>query len=67
MTSLISPIRIGNLSLDHRIVMAPMIRNRANDNHVPLDIACDYYAQRASVPGSLLISRGHSSPRAREE
>lgn len=53
-----TPIRIGRLDLNHRIVMAPMTRYRADDQHVPLDIVREYYAQRASVPGTLLISEG---------
>jgi len=38
MAVLTSPIRIGNLDLNHRIILAPLTRCRANDNHVPLDI-----------------------------
>ncbi|KAI8657137.1 Oxidored-FMN domain-containing protein [Fusarium keratoplasticum] len=36
--------------------MAPLTRFRANDEHVPSDLAPEYYGQRASVPGTLLIS-----------
>ncbi|MCJ1474986.1 Chanoclavine-I aldehyde reductase fgaOx3 [Lambiella insularis] len=36
--------------------MAPLTRFRANDAHVPLPIATEYYAQRASVPGTMLIT-----------
>ncbi|PLB50101.1 NADPH dehydrogenase [Aspergillus steynii IBT 23096] len=57
-TNLFSPIRVGGLDLKHRIAMAPMTRNRADDHHVPLDIAREYYAQRASTPGTLLINEG---------
>lgn len=58
MGKLRTPIRIGRLDLHHRVVMAPMTRNRADSNNVPLDIVREYYAQRASVPGTLLISEG---------
>ncbi|KAJ5753588.1 uncharacterized protein N7511_007741 [Penicillium nucicola] len=58
MTSITSPVRIGNLDLQHRVVLAPLTRIRADDEHVPLDLAREYYAQRASVPGTLLISEG---------
>jgi len=58
MRNLNSPIRIGLLDLNHRIVMAPMTRIRADSQHVPLDMMRDYYAQRASVSGTLLISEG---------
>ncbi|VUC32181.1 unnamed protein product [Clonostachys rosea] len=36
--------------------MAPMTRLRADDDHVPRDLVLLYYSQRASVPGTLLIS-----------
>ncbi|KAH6682823.1 NADPH dehydrogenase [Halenospora varia] len=56
MSALFSPIRIGNNELKHRVVMAPLTRYRADKEHVPLDMVAEYYAQRASVPGTLLIS-----------
>ncbi|CAI7670751.1 unnamed protein product [Penicillium viridicatum] len=58
MASLTSPLRIGNIDLKHRVVLAPLTRARADDQHVPLDLMREYYAQRASVPGTLLISEG---------
>ncbi|KAK1145069.1 hypothetical protein N8T08_004498 [Aspergillus melleus] len=36
--------------------MAPLTRLRASSTHIPLPIAETYYAQRASVPGTLLIA-----------
>lgn len=36
--------------------MGPMTRFRADDSHVPLPFVTEYYAQRASVPGTLLIT-----------
>ncbi|KAF3765204.1 NADPH dehydrogenase [Cryphonectria parasitica EP155] len=37
--------------------MAPLTRLRANKDHVPIQpIVSEYYAQRSSVPGTLLIS-----------
>jgi len=56
MPSLADPLRVGNISLKHRLIMAPLTRFRANDAHVPLPIVTEYYAQRASVPGTLLIT-----------
>ena len=55
-SKLFQPIRVGNLNLSHRVVLAPLTRFRADDAHVPTDIMVDFYAQRASVPGTLLIS-----------
>lgn len=36
--------------------MAPLTRFRASDSHVPLPFVKEYYAQRAAVPGTLLIT-----------
>ena len=64
-SKLFRPIRVGNLNLSHRVVLAPLTRFRANDAHVPTDIMVDYYAQRASVPGALLITEAtFIAPRA---
>ncbi|MCJ1244229.1 Chanoclavine-I aldehyde reductase fgaOx3 [Trapelia coarctata] len=56
MPSLADPLRIGNMHLKHRLIMAPLTRFRANDAHVPLPMVTEYYAQRASVRGTLLIT-----------
>lgn len=49
---LFAPFRLGDLSLPHRIVMAPMTRHRAGAGKVPSRLAAEYYAQRA---GAALI------------
>ena len=65
MTSLADPLRIGSITLKHRLIMAPLTRFRADDDHVPLPFVIDYYSQRASVPGTLIITEGtFISPRA---
>lgn len=53
-TSLFSPLRVGDLQLPNRIVMAPLTRTRADDEHVPTDLMVTHYAQRASA--GLLIA-----------
>lgn len=55
---LFQPIRVGTLQLAHRVVLAPLTRFRANAAHVQSEIAVEYYTQRASTPGTLLISEG---------
>ena len=63
--ALFSPIQIGEMKLAHRIVLAPLTRFRNDDAHVPTDLGVEYYAQRASVPGTLLISEAtYISPEA---
>lgn len=54
MTSLFEPFRLGDLSLPHRIVMAPMTRRRAMAGKIPGALTATYYAQRASA--ALIIS-----------
>lgn len=36
--------------------MAPLTRHRATAEHVPGPLAVEYYSQRASMPGTLLIT-----------
>ena len=51
-------MKIGGITLAHRIVLAPMTRLRNDAAHVPTDLVVEHYAQRASVPGTLLITEG---------
>ena len=53
---LFKPLKVGNIELQNRIVLAPLTRFRADDAHVPLPFVAEYYAQRACVPGTLLIT-----------
>ncbi|KAF8055202.1 hypothetical protein FPV67DRAFT_1459215 [Lyophyllum atratum] len=54
---LFQPIQVGTVSLSHRVVLAPLTRMRATNEHVPiLPLVKEYYAQRAKVQGTLLIS-----------
>ncbi|KAF9077408.1 NADH:flavin oxidoreductase/NADH oxidase [Rhodocollybia butyracea] len=53
---LFQPARVGNMHLKHRVVLAPLTRLRANAAHVPHPIVTEYYSQRASVPGTLLVT-----------
>lgn len=63
--TLFDPIRIGSIPLSHRVAMAPLTRYRATDAHVHTSLAVEYYSQRASVPGTLLITEAtFISPRA---
>src|ERR1700675_2830430 len=48
--ALFSPLRMGDLDLPNRIVMAPLTRMRAGSmDHVPTALQAEYYAQRASA------------------
>ena len=52
------PLKIGNVEVKHRIGMAPLTRLRATGDRVPVPLMKEYYSQRASVPGTLIISEG---------
>ncbi|KAL3462477.1 hypothetical protein BJX64DRAFT_299545 [Aspergillus heterothallicus] len=55
-TRLFTPMTIGTTTLAHRVVMAPLTRFRNASNNTPLPMATEYYTQRASVPGTLIIA-----------
>jgi N-ethylmaleimide reductase len=47
--SLFTPVTLGAIQLSNRIVMAPLTRCRADNQHIPTDLMVDYYSQRASA------------------
>jgi N-ethylmaleimide reductase len=57
MSLLFSPTKLGPLTLQNRLVIAPMTRNRAPGN-VPNALMAQYYAQRASA--GLIVTEGTS-------
>ena len=57
MSLLFSKTTLGPLTLQNRLVMCPLTRNRAAGN-VPNELMAQYYAQRASV--GLIITEGTS-------
>jgi N-ethylmaleimide reductase len=61
MTTLFDPIRVGDLDLGNRIVMAPLTRNRAAPGQVPSELAVEYYRQRASA-GLIITEASQVSP-----
>ncbi|CCA59613.1 oxidoreductase [Streptomyces venezuelae ATCC 10712] len=61
MTSVFDSVRLGELPLPNRLVMAPMTRNRASADGVPTPLMAEYYAQRASA--GLIIAEA-STPNA---
>jgi len=46
--TLYDPIRVGDIALANRIVMAPLTRNRAGAGQVPTELMLQYYRQRAN-------------------
>ncbi len=55
-TKLFSPVQVGPMTLQHRVVMAPLTRSRAEQpGDIPGNLMLEYYAQRAS-PGGLIVT-----------
>ncbi len=51
---LLTPFTAGDLHLPNRVLMAPLTRVRADQQHVPGDLIAEHYRQRASA--GLLIA-----------
>src|SRR5689334_21007561 len=64
MPTLFDPLRVGNIELDNRIVMAPLTRSRADDGGVQPSYAAEYYSQRASA-GLIITEATNVSPMAK--
>ncbi|MBC7200458.1 MAG: alkene reductase [Pseudomonas balearica] len=58
MPTLFDPIKIGDMELSNRIIMAPLTRCRAEPGRVPGDLMVEYYSQRADA--GLIISEATS-------
>jgi len=59
---LFQPAKLGELDLKHRVVLAPLTRLRTTGGTanavLVMPLAKEYYVQRASAPGTLLITEG---------
>lgn len=53
---LFEPVKVGNITLSHRLIYPPCSRFRGTRSHEATDLMVEYYRQRASVPGTLLIA-----------
>lgn len=58
---LLTPVQLGAITAPNRILMAPLTRNRADDDGTPNALQAEYYAQRAGA--GLIITEG-SQPAA---
>lgn len=61
MTTLFDPIKVGDLQLPNRIIMAPLTRCRASEGRVPNELMAEYYVQRASA-GLILTEATSVTP-----
>lgn len=64
MPTLFDPLRVGNMELKNRIIMAPMTRSRADDEGIQPPFAAEYYRQRASA-GLIIAEATNISPLAK--
>ncbi len=54
--NLFTPVQVGSMQLEHRVVMAPLTRSRSvQPRAIPGDLMLEYYTQRASE-GGLIVS-----------
>lgn len=63
MTDLFSPLALGAIEIPNRILMAPLTRCRATDDHVPTPLMAEHYAQRASA-GLIIAEATMAMPHA---
>jgi N-ethylmaleimide reductase len=63
MPSLFDPVRLGDIALANRVVMAPLTRNRAVEGNRPGPMTLEYYRQRASA-GLIITEASQISPMA---
>jgi N-ethylmaleimide reductase len=66
MAKLFTSTRIGAFNLEHRVVLAPMTRLRTiQPGDIPSPMMADFYGQRASVGGLVIIEAASISAQAR--
>ncbi len=56
LSKLLEPLKVGDLELPNRVIMAPLTRLRGTVDHLPTPLMAEYYKQRASA--GLIISEG---------
>ena len=59
--TLFEPVRVGDIELANRIVMAPLTRDRAGAGRTPTPLMAEYYAQRAEA-GLIIAEATQISP-----
>ncbi|KAI9323286.1 hypothetical protein BX666DRAFT_1873347 [Dichotomocladium elegans] len=62
--ALFRPVKVGNLQLQHRVVLAPLTRQRADGLRAPGELQVEYYTQRTTPGGLLLTEANVISPTA---
>ena len=66
MSKLFTPLCLGSITLEHRVVMAPLTRLRSRQpGDVPQALNALYYGQRASAGGLIVTEATNVSPAGR--
>lgn len=55
-TNLFKPLKVGTVELSHRLVIAPLTRLRATEDHIPTDLMLKHYDDLTKTPGLLIIT-----------
>ncbi len=58
MSKLFAPVKVGDLTLKNRIILAPLTRNRNSYERIPNDLMASYYSQRSDF--GLIITEATS-------
>lgn len=62
---LFTPLPLGHLELPNRVLMAPLTRCRAGEEHVPGPLMAEHYAQRAAagliIAEATMVMEGNSA------
>ena len=61
MPTLFDPLKLGDITLPNRIIMAPLTRSRSGASRVPNELMVEYYVQRASA-GLILTEATSVTP-----
>lgn len=65
MSNLMNELLLTTMTLPNRVIMAPLTRCRADNNHVPTALMAEYYAQRASagliIAEATMVMAGNSA------
>ncbi len=65
MKKLFEPLQLGSITLKNRILMAPLTRSRAGEEHMPNALMAEQYAQRASagliIAEATMVMEGNSA------
>jgi len=64
MATLFDRLKVGQIELDNRMIMAPMTRSRADNDGLQPTYAAEYYQQRASA-GLIITEATNISPMAK--